>query len=84
MEGGGEWRSGGWRGGGGGVEEVEGGEGGWVEGGGRGGWGICGRRTEPNRTGPHDTEINRGKPKPDRTELTVPFRRVFFRLAKDS
>ena len=39
-----------------------------AEGGGRGGWGSCGRRTEPNRTGPHDTEVNRGKPKPDRTE----------------
>ena len=30
--------------------------------------GICGRRTEPNRTEIHVTEVNRGKSKPDRTE----------------
>ena len=31
-------------------------------------WGICHRRTESNRTEPHSTEVNRGKPKPDRAE----------------
>ena len=40
-----------------------------VEGGGRGGWRICGSRTELSRTAPHNTEANRGKPIPDRTEL---------------
>ena len=58
---------------GGGMHRVEeGGGGGGGGGDGTEGGGMCGRHAEPNRTEPHDTEVNHGKPKPDRAELQHP------------